>query len=57
MNYNKIKTLAEESGFDSVEEFTLYNCLSNYGLTEHYKEVKSCIDCWKLAEREDNCCE
>ena len=52
MDYNKIETLAKESGFDSIEEFTSYNCPSDYGLTEHCKEAKSCIDCWKLAERE-----
>lgn len=53
----EIKTIAGESGFDSVEMFTSYNCPSDYDLTEHCKETKSCIDCWKLAEREDDYCE
>ena len=57
MDYNKIKSLAEEAEFDSVEVFTSYCCPSDYGLTEHCEESKKCIDCWKLAEREDDYCE
>lgn len=52
----EIKTIAEECGFDSVEMFTSYNCPSDYNLTEHCKETKSCIDCWKLAEKDRSCC-
>ena len=57
MDYNKIETLAKEAEFDSIEGFTSYCCPSDYGLTEHCEESKKCIDCWKLAEREDNYCE
>lgn len=57
MDYNKIESLAKEAEFNSVEEFTSYNCPSDYGLTEHCVESRKCIDCWKLAEREDDCCE
>lgn len=53
----EIKTIAGESGFENVEIFTSYNCPSDYDLTEHCKETKSCVDCWKSAEREDNNCE
>lgn len=55
MSYDEIEALAKESGFDSVEMFTSYNCPSDYNLTEHCKETKSCIDCWKLAERDRSC--
>lgn len=57
MDYNKIESLAKEAEFNSAEEFTSYNCPSDYGLTEHCVESRKCIDCWKLAEREDDYCE
>ena len=57
MECNKIKNLAKEAEFDSIEAFTSYCCPSDYGLTEHCEESKSCLDCWKLAEREDDCYE
>lgn len=57
MECNKIKNLAKEAEFDSIEAFTSYCCPSDYGLTEHCEESRKCIDCWKLAEREDDYCE
>ena len=57
MEYNKIETLAKEAEFDSVEVFTSYCCPSDDGLTEQCEESRKCVDCWKLAEREDDYCE